>query len=154
MKIRISLIFIASLLSLPSLGEEVSCRVEWAYKEGKNTDGVYPGGMAQPMTGWEEFAIYKKCKEFCFVKNTSNYPHISEVSGCYINMLPIENSKYKVIYNKNKKNICHITTYKNGKKHGGDYLDLTPNEISCQESMSTKYWCQQGYECKYTYGKW
>jgi len=154
MKIRLSLIIISSLLSLPSSGEEVSCRVEWAYKEGKNTNGIYPGGMAQPMTGWADFTIYKKCKEFCFAKNSNNYPHISKVSGCYINESPIENSKYKVIYNKNMNNICHIAAYKNGKKYGGDYLDLTQNEILCQQSMATKYWCQQGYKCEFTFGKW
>ena len=154
MKIKTAFILMAIILPHPSLGSEIECRVEYTYKKEKNPDGIYPGGIGQPMTGWDEFVIYKKCKEYCYIKNANIYPHISDVSGCYINEVPLENTKYKAIYNKNKNNICHITAYKNGKKHGGDYLALTQNEISCQKSMATKYWCQQGYECKYTYGKW
>lgn len=55
---------------------------------------------------------------------------------------------------KNKNNICYIAAYKNGKKYGGSYVNLTKNEASCKKSMATKYWCNQGYDCKYTYGEW
>ena len=140
-------------VAFPLIGSTTDCRVEYTYKKGKNPDGLYPGGIGQPMTGRDEFVIYKKCKNFCFEKNSNNYPHINNIS-CYIDKTPLENSKFKTIYKKHKKQICHITVYKNGKKLNSHYIDLAKNESACKKSITTKHWCKIGYECKYTYGTW
>ena len=149
MKIKITLSFLVLSISSPSFSNEIECRVEYFDKKEQKSSGV-----GQPMEYWNDFAIYKKCKNFCFILNAPKEPNNNEITGCYINKIPLENSKYKPIYNKQKNKICHITAYKNGKIYGGHYIDVASDENSCKKSIASKYWCLQGYECKYTYGKW
>lgn len=60
----------------------MECRVEYAYKEGTNIKRNYPGGV-EVQINEEDFFIYKRCKNFCYDKNSKSYPNISHVSGCF-----------------------------------------------------------------------
>lgn len=148
-------LFVFAISVIPGIGfaEEIVCQVKYTGMSGESVKGNEASDAEQPMTGWDDFVVYKKCKEFCFNISKNTKPNPSNVAACFINGESLEQSDYKTIYLNKKANICHISSYKGEKKVGGSYFDLAADENACKQLIPTKHWCQQ-HECNYTFGKW
>ncbi len=127
--------------------EGPECWKKYEYK-GK-TNG--PGGSGGPIMSKErhDAFAYKLCKTKCYGK-LPDYKNIVGIKTCALDGVDIEDSKYKNIYLKHKKNICHVKVVG---KHTFN-LYLVKDETECKASMDDFIWCKKGEKCTYTLGQW
>ena len=146
MRISLILIFLVVTTNANAI-EEKMCWVTFDYG-GRPTNG--PGGQGGSLATTEDPFVYKICKKNCYDFLPTKYKNIQGFKSCTIDGVPIEESKYKKIYLKNKANICHVQVV--GKYTF--YVDLASSVEDCKFIKNEFIWCKQGAECTYTFGQW